>query len=183
MRPATFAVCTASAVLCIISAAIAPAAATVRITSDNGGMIGDYVNRYLQVRQSGERVVIDGMCLSACTMVVGIVPRDRVCATPNAVLGFHAAWRPDDAGRKVTSGVATQALMNIYPSQVRGWIARHGGLTPRMMFLRGRELASIVPPCTEAGTVAVRGTSAPAASRQALRSALRRATVDARQQQ
>jgi hypothetical protein len=183
MRPATFAVGAAVAALCIVSISIAPAAATVRITSDNGGMIGDYVTRYMQVRQSGEQVVIDGMCLSACTMVVGIVPRDRVCATPNAVLGFHAAWRPDDAGRKVTSGVATQALMNIYPAAIRGWIARRGGLTPRMMFLRGRELASIVPPCTDLGTAAVRGVSAPTASRQALRSALRRANIDARQPQ
>ncbi len=166
----------------MMSAIATPASATVWITADNGGMIGDYVNRYMAVRQRGEQVVIDGACLSACTMVVGIVPRDRICATPNAVLGFHAAWRPDGAGRKVTSGVATDALMNIYPARVRGWIARHGGLTPHMMFMRGRDLAGVVPPCTESGT-ASRRAGVQTASGQALRSALRRANIDARQSQ
>jgi hypothetical protein len=31
---------------------------------------------------------------------------------------------------------------------VRQWIARHGGLTPRMIFLRGRELSSMYATCT-----------------------------------
>ena len=30
---------------------------------------------------------------------------------------------------------------------VREWIARHGGLSPRMMYLTGRELASMYPTC------------------------------------
>jgi hypothetical protein len=168
----------AMAALCITSAD-----AAVRITSDNGGLIGDYVNRYVQVRESGEQVVIDGMCLSACTMVVGILPPNRVCATPNAVLGFHAAWKPDGAGHKVTSGPATQALLSVYPAGIRRWIARHGGLTPRMMFLQGRELAALVPPCAGSTVAAARTPRGQTASRQVLRSALRRANIDARQGQ
>ena len=70
------------------------ARAEMRITADSGGRIIDYADRFLQVRASGEQVVIDGTCLSACTLVIGMLPRDRFCATPNAVLGFHAAWRP-----------------------------------------------------------------------------------------
>ena len=30
------------------------------------------------MRASGERIVIDGPCLSACTLVVSMVPRDRI---------------------------------------------------------------------------------------------------------
>jgi hypothetical protein len=175
MRPFSF-------LLAAVMAALATSAsATVRITSDNGGLIGDYVTRYVQVRQSGEQVVIDGVCLSACTMVVGIVPANRVCATRNAVLGFHAAWRPDGNGGKIASGPATQALLSVYPPSIRRWIARRGGLTPKMMFLQGRELASVVPPCGEP-SVTARVRSQPA-NRQALSSALRRANVDARQGQ
>jgi len=37
--------------------------------------------------------------------------------------------------------------MKTYPAPVRAWIARHGGLTPKMMYLRGRDLAAIVAPC------------------------------------
>ena len=76
------------------------ASATMVITADGGGSINQYEQRYATVRESGERVVIDGLCSSACTMVLGMVPRDRVCVTPNALLGFHAAWFPDmDGGR------------------------------------------------------------------------------------
>lgn len=125
--------------------------AEVRIASDSGGLIGDYVVRYASIRQSGERVVIDGVCLSACTMVVGIVPLNRICITPNASLGFHAAWKPDGNGGKVTSVPATQALLSIYPPSIRRWLAKKGGLTSNMVFLQGRELAAVVPPCASTG--------------------------------
>jgi hypothetical protein len=121
--------------------------ATVRISGDPGGQIGPYVQRYMSIRQSGEQVVIDGPCLSACTMVLGILPRNQVCVTPNAVLGFHAAWRPDNAGNKVTSLGGTQLLWDVYPKHVRKWISRKGGLSPRMIMLRGRDLASMYAPC------------------------------------
>lgn len=133
--------------LSLACAVAAPAGAEILIGSDSGGMIGDYVVRYQRVRQSGERVVIDGTCLSACTIVVGMIPRDRLCATRNAVLGFHSAWVPDANGRRVTSPVATQTLWGLYPSGVRQWIARRGGLTPNMLMMQGRDLAAIVPPC------------------------------------
>ena len=49
----------------------------MRISDDVGGRIGAYVEQFSQVKQTGERVVIDGACLSACTLVLGIVPRNR----------------------------------------------------------------------------------------------------------
>jgi hypothetical protein len=92
-------------------------------------------------------VIIDGPCLSACTMIVGVIPPERLCATPRARLGFHAAWHPGENGRQVTSKAATKLLMDIYPERVRAWIKERGGLSPRMMYLSGRELASMVPSC------------------------------------
>jgi hypothetical protein len=99
------------------------------------------------LRTSGESVVIDGNCLSACTLVLGLVPHERVCATQRARFGFHAAWMPDREGRPVTSPLGTQALWNIYPTTVRRWITRHGGLSRKMIFLQGRELDGIVASC------------------------------------
>jgi len=130
------------------------AQATMRITGDPGGLIIEYAQRFLHVRASGEQVIIDGACFSACTLAVAMLPREQVCATPNAVLGFHAAWRPTSDGGKTTSFLATQAMMELYPTDIRGWIGRHGGLTPRMIFLQGRELAAMVPVCGEGSTVA-----------------------------
>ena len=134
-----------------------PAQATMRITEDPGGLIIEYAQRFLQARASGEPVVIDGACLSACTLAIGMLPREQICATAKAVLGFHAAWRPTSGGGKATSSVATQAMMELYPADVRGWIGRHGGLTPRMIFLQGRELSAMVPTCGETGGIVTRG--------------------------
>ncbi len=133
---------------------ISSAGATMRITADRGGLLHDYAEKFQQAQASGEAVVIDGACLSACTLVVGMLPRNQVCATSRAVLGFHAAWRPTSTGGKVTSQDATQYMMEVYPPGLRHWIDRRGGLTPRMIFLHGRELAAFVPSC---GTTASLG--------------------------
>jgi hypothetical protein len=138
------------------------AQATIRITSDRGGRIIDYAERFIRARAAGEQVIIDGTCLSACTLVVGMLPHDKVCATSRAVLGFHAAWRPTARGGRRSSAPATRAMMDVYPANLRDWIDHRGGLTPRMIFLRGRELAAIVPIC---GSTAGGGTHSTSALR------------------
>lgn len=144
MRACLFAITVVSAALTMTSAF-----ATVLISGDNGGKMEDYTARFRQVRDSGDLVVIDGTCLSACTMVLGLVPRERICTTPNAVLGFHAAWMMNNAGHRVASASGTRELMKAYPPAVRAWITRRGGLTENMMFIRGRALAAIVAPCRD----------------------------------
>jgi hypothetical protein len=139
-------------VLLLTALTATSASATITISDDIGGKMRDYTTRFRQVRDSGEPVVISGTCVSACTMVLGLVPIDRICATPNAVLGFHAAWMFDDSGKRVVSASGTQDLMDTYPATVRAWIARHGGLTRKMMYLRGRDLAAIVAPCNSSHT-------------------------------
>ena len=126
---------------------LSTAHATIRIRADSGGQIGPYLENLVALRGSGERVIIDGPCLSACTMLLGVIPRERICVTPRARLGFHAAWHPGGNGQAVTSREATRLLMDIYPEQVRGWIARRGGLSPRMMYLSGRELTAMYNTC------------------------------------
>jgi hypothetical protein len=130
-----------------LASVVSPASAMMRISEDRGGQIGQYLQAYSQLRSSGESVVVDGNCLSACTLLLGLIPRNRICATERARFGFHAAWIPDQTGRPVTSPMGTQALWNAYPGTVRRWINRHGGLSRRMIFLKGHELAGIVPVC------------------------------------
>ncbi len=124
-----------------------PASAAVRITNDRGGQIGPYLERLSHIRNSGQNVVIDGLCLSACTMLLGVIPRERICVTQRARLGFHAAWHPAGNGRRVVSQAGTQALWDIYPPDVRRWLSRRGGLKPSMVFLQGRELAAMYGRC------------------------------------
>jgi hypothetical protein len=138
--------------LVFLLALTVPASADLRITKDLGGYIDQYKTRYARIRDSGERVVIDGKCNSACTLLLGIVPLTRVCVTPRASLGFHQAYYDKrwTAGMKVTSVAGTDELMSVYPPPVKRWIARNGGLTQQMKYLKsGAELWGIVDPCPD----------------------------------
>jgi hypothetical protein len=131
----------------LLLAGVGASHAAVRIAEDRGGRIGTYVDKYQVLRSSGETVVIDGLCASACTIVLGAVPHDKICVTSHASLGFHAAWDFGANGRAVTNPEATQMLYSMYPSPVRRWIAQRGGLTRNMIFLRGKQLMSMFRPC------------------------------------
>jgi hypothetical protein len=135
------------ALLLALCAGVAPACAEVRILSSPGGQVGPFIELFDKVRESGERVVIDGPCLSACTLVLMTVPSDRICVTRRAVLGFHAARSIDQRGQMYAEPEASRAVQEAYPAPIRNWISRRGGLTSRMLLLRGRELAAIYPRC------------------------------------
>jgi len=77
------------------------ASADVRIVNDPGGEVSSYLRTFYEMRATGDRIVIDGPCLSACTLLTGIVPRDHVCVTRRAVLGFHAASYYNDVSRSL----------------------------------------------------------------------------------
>jgi hypothetical protein len=127
--------------------AVAPAQAEVRILGSPGGQVGPFLDLFEEVRSSGERVVIDGPCLSACTLVLSMVPNDRICVTRRAILGFHAARSIDRRGRLYAEPEASEVVLETYPAPVRSWIRRRGGLTSRLLLLRGRELTAIYPSC------------------------------------
>ena len=130
-----------------LCAATAPTRAEIRILASPGGQVGPFLDLFERVRASGERVVIDGPCLSACTLVLSTVPSERICVTRRAVLGFHGARSIDQRGRMYSEPEASQAVLAAYPAAVRNWISRRGGLTSRLLLLRGRELAAIYPRC------------------------------------
>jgi hypothetical protein len=136
----------------LVLAGVPAQAADYRITRDFGGLVEQYKTKYAKLRDRGDRVIIDGICNSACTLVLGILPPNRVCATPRASLGFHAAYY-DQAytfGVKVTSYTGTADLMSYYPAPVKTWISRNGGLTPEMKRVRnGPDLWSMVDPCPD----------------------------------
>jgi hypothetical protein len=132
--------------------AAVPARADLRITSDHGGYVSEYKEKYQRIRDRKERVIIDGVCNSACTLVFGIVPLNRVCVTPRASLGFHEAYydKAFTFGIKVTSAEGTSDLMSYYPQPVKDWIRRNGGLTTEMKKIKnGVDLWKIVDPCPE----------------------------------
>jgi hypothetical protein len=137
----------AALVFMLFLAGMTVASATVRIHDDSGGQIGDYLAKFKALRSSGERVEIDGTCASACTMLLGTIPRNRICVTPQAVLEFHSAWDPAPYGGEVTSEAGNRILWSNYPGPVRKWISRHGGLHSQTIKLSGAALAAMYPTC------------------------------------
>ncbi len=131
----------------LLLAGVGASQAVVRIGEDRGGRIGTYVDKYQEVRSSGDMVIIDGLCASACTIVLGAIPHDKICVTSHAALGFHAAWDLDVEGHAITNSEATHMLYSMYPPPVKKWINQRGGLTTRMIYLRGKELTSMYHPC------------------------------------
>src|SRR5947209_3067455 len=130
----------------------APARADLHITRDHGGYVEEYKAKYARIRDHRERVIIDGICNSACTLVFGIVPLNKICVTPRASLGFHQAYydKAFTFGIKVTSAEGTSELMSYYPEPVKDWIRRNGGLTNDMKKIHnGKELWKIIDPCPE----------------------------------
>jgi hypothetical protein len=136
------------ALIIALATLISPAAADeVRILSSRGGEVGEFVDMFEHLRKSGDHVVIDGPCLSACTLVLSAVPKDRICVTHRAILGFHAARLIDRRGRFHADAEATQIMYESYPASIRDWIRQRGGLTSRLLILRGRDLTGFFRIC------------------------------------
>jgi hypothetical protein len=136
-----------SLALILCALAVLPARAEIRILASAGGQVGPFLDLFERVRASGERVVIDGPCLSACTLVLSMVPNNRICVTRRAILGFHAARSIDRRGRLYAEPEASEFVLEAYPAPVRDWIRRRGGLSSRLLLLRGRELNAFYPAC------------------------------------
>nr|WP_315838723.1 hypothetical protein [Bradyrhizobium prioritasuperba] len=127
---------------------LAPAQAEIRILASPGGEVKQFLRLFGALRETGETIAIDGPCYSACTLVLGTIPQDRICVTRRARLGFHAARLFDDEGRESSDPRVNRAVLYMYPPTVRDWILRNGGLRRKTIVLRGRALAAMYPRCS-----------------------------------
>jgi hypothetical protein len=138
----------------------APASAHV-IHEDLGGPIDAYQDILKHTLETHEPVAIDGECTSACTIIALGLPREQVCVTPNAKLGFHNAYiahededgnvtpnARDATGFPVRTDEGTKALIANYPHDIMAWIAMNGGLHPWVLYLRMPELGKFMRPCS-----------------------------------
>jgi hypothetical protein len=115
------------AVAALLALTALPALAeTIEVYDDHGGSVAQYDSRWARLAARGVSVKIVGPCQSACTVLLGHIPRSRICVTPNASFGFHLA--------KLAS--ATETLRHAYQADIRSWIDRHGGLTNEFIWMR-----------------------------------------------
>jgi len=128
--------------IALVTTALAtvPAIADIVIGRDNGGVVRAYQAKVQALHSSGERVVIDGVCASACTLHLNL-PRNQICATRRAVFVFHSAT---DAQFGIPSWRTNDEVMNAFPPHVRVAIGQRGGLWLNPISIRG---TALVPAC------------------------------------
>lgn len=68
---------TSSLAAALLLAGVGASHAAVRIAEDHGGRIGNYVTKFQRLRSSGKSVIIDGLCASACTLVLSTIPHKK----------------------------------------------------------------------------------------------------------
>jgi hypothetical protein len=102
----------------------APANATTTpytITFDGGGNLLEFYEKYTLLRRSGTKVIVDGPCISACTLVFTQIEPENVCVTRRAIFGFHSASQFN-----MFSKDGTGLLWFSYPPGVREWLKGQG---------------------------------------------------------
>lgn len=121
---------------------------------DPGGNIGQYVMWWERVRDSGAQVMVDGECISACTLLMGIIPPERVCMTDRASFGIHqaATGDVDKAGNPVGDPELTKRVQRLfYPKIVKDWIAawekEHGPLTLDVIYMMPEDMKGYYKMC------------------------------------
>jgi hypothetical protein len=106
--------------------ALPASAETIDVSDNHGGSVAQYSAHWSEVARRGVNVRIVGPCQSACTVLLGRIPRSRICVTPEASFGFHLAHLSS----------ATATLENAYSSDIKAWINAHGGLTHDFIWMR-----------------------------------------------
>jgi hypothetical protein len=119
--------------------ATAAHAETIEINGDYGGILVAYQAKWEKLAKEGADVRISGPCVSACTALVGYFPRDKVCVTPTASMGFHQA----------IPAFVTPELWKNYPNDFRIWIIKNGGLTYTLMWLQAPEIYKFFRKCDD----------------------------------
>jgi hypothetical protein len=118
-------------------ATFAVRAETIEIIDDRGGFLFLYQHKWDKIALQHPNVRIAGICLSACTVLLGYVPRKNICVTEKGVLGFHLA----------TMEFATKQLLEAYPDDIKAWLDEHGGLTHQVLWLQAPEIFHFFQKC------------------------------------
>lgn len=125
-----------------------PASAEVhRVDDDHGGIVIEYIAKYVAWDKAKDTVIVEGACVSACTIMLGIIDNDKMCATKNAEFGFHSAVLMP-YGLYTEEG--TRLLWFFYQRRVRKLLLREGWESPttphpELIYIDAQEL---IRPCT-----------------------------------
>jgi hypothetical protein len=118
----------------------------LRYTGSFGGRIDSFIEEFNKIREAEAKIAITDVCLSACTLVLGLVDPKNVCVTPHTLFGFHSAWSRDELGIATFHREGTRLVWHLYPKKIqdmlrsRGWDGDGEEAHPSMLYVRGTEL-------------------------------------------
>ena len=93
------------------------------IYGNPGGNVWEFMADYQEMRVNNERLAVHGLCASACTYFLNIVPKENVCADDSARFGFHGVY----AGILGFNAGLTKFYHSIvYPEHVNELLAERG---------------------------------------------------------
>jgi len=123
-------------------------AETIDVSDDHGGLLAAYQAQWAQLSTQGVNVRIVGPCVSACTVLLGYIPRQNICVTSGAYFGFHLA----------TTTFATEDLLRAYPADIRVWLNQRGGLSYQLIWMQAPTTYRFFRRCTADGRTAAGAT-------------------------
>lgn len=104
----------------------------VVVYSSPGGAIFEFIGYYNKVANEKSKLEIRGVCASACTFFLGLVPKERVCYDDKAYLGFHGVYSGGFFSPPVFNKVMTEWTYDyVYTPEVikklneLGWSIEH----------------------------------------------------------
>lgn len=134
------------------------ASPTKVIKFDAGGGVREYLNSLSLLKLYNVLVVVDGPCMSACTIYLDLYKTDKICSTPRGEFWFHSAYvekMPLIARAHTTNGVSAvyqdmadkamiiitnKKMMAKYPKKATSMIESSGGLTKEWIRIRGTDI-------------------------------------------
>ena len=131
----------AAALFCAM--AFTPEAGALDVNYDLGGSVELRRREIDLLRGSSERVRIEGLCVSACTLYLAL---PQTCVSASARLGFHGPASPFP-GRKLPKGEferVSRLMADHYPKLLRKWFLQTGRhLQGDYHLLSGRQVIAL----------------------------------------
>ena len=88
---------------------------------DYGGDVIEKLQQFYYLKQSQQEFVIPDVCISACTMFLGL---PKVCVQDGTVFGFHSAYYMD-GNKPIPSKFGNDILLDIYPPKVKDFVVKN----------------------------------------------------------
>ena len=126
-----------AAVALVFSSAAFAGTGAITIDDDFGGSVGTYKMWYDRVKESGIPVRVEGVCISACTLVLSLPP-EQVCVASTSSFGFHLATIGDTPDPEMTQAL----IRRFYPPAIQAWLATKR-LEEKVTFLSGKAVVAM----------------------------------------